>query len=123
PKPYSEMYRDFTFPASPNLNDEFLGKPAEQRVWAGDRPRSANQQVKAPDYFGSWTFIDSEIGRVLDAVDRFAPGAMVIYTSDHGDFLESHHLTSKGPAMYEEITRVPFLVRWPAHAPEKSVCA
>lgn len=123
PKPYSEMYRDFTFPASPNVNDTFPGKPAEQRVWAGDRPRSPNQQIKAPDYFGSWTFIDSEIGRVLDAVDRFAPGAMVIYTSDHGDFLESHHLTSKGPAMYEEITRVPFLVRWPGHAPEKSTCA
>ncbi len=122
PKPYSERYRDFTFPASPNLSDTFPGKPEEQRVWAGDRPRSANPQIKAPDFFGCLTFIDSEIGRVLDAIDRQCPGAMVIYTSDHGDFLDSHHLTSKGPAMYEEITRIPFLVRWPGHSPANSIC-
>jgi uncharacterized sulfatase len=54
---------------------------------------------------------------VLDSVDAHTPKALLLYTSDHGVFLESHRLTDKGPAMYDEITRVPFLVRWPAHAP------
>jgi uncharacterized sulfatase len=38
---------------------------------------------------------------------------MVIYTADHGDMLQSHCLTGKGPAMYDEITRIPLLVRRP----------
>jgi uncharacterized sulfatase len=122
PKPYSEMYRDFTFPASPNLRDSLANKPEEQQVWAGDRRRAVPGEIKAPDFFGCLTFIDHEMGRVLDAVEKYAPGAMIIYTSDHGDFLESHHLTSKGPAMYDEITRVPFLMKWPGKAPANSVC-
>jgi uncharacterized sulfatase len=43
---------------------------------------------------------------------------MLVYTSDHGVFLESHRLMDKGPAMYDEITRVPFLVKWPGHTPQ-----
>ena len=41
---------------------------------------------------------------------------MVIYTSDHGDFLESHCLSGKGPAAYDEITRVPLFIRGPGIA-------
>ena len=121
PRPYSEMYRDFVFPSS-NVDDPLTNKPEEQRVWAGERLHRKQPPIHAPDFFGCLTFIDSEIGRVLDAIDRHAPGALVLYTADHGDFLESHRLNGKGPAMYEEITRVPFLARWPGHAPAESVC-
>ena len=82
------------------------------------------QPVKAPDFFGCLSFADNEIGRVIDAIDRFSHDALVTYTADHGDFLESRRLGSgKGPCMYEEITRIPFLVRWPGHAAANAVCA
>jgi uncharacterized sulfatase len=42
---------------------------------------------------------------------------MVMYTADHGVFLGSHRLMDKGPAMYEEITHIPFLAMWPGHIP------
>ena len=35
----------------------------------------------------------------------------MIYTSDHGDMLYSHSLTQKGPAMYEEITHIPLIIK------------
>jgi uncharacterized sulfatase len=59
---------------------------------------------------------------VLDAVDRHAPDALVIYTADHGDALGSHSLYAKGPAMYEEITRIPLIVRWPGATPPNAAC-
>ncbi len=124
PRPWSEMYRDFTFPASPNATDTLAGKPAEQRVWAGESLRNPPAPIREPDYFGCWSFIDNEMGRVLDAVERHAPGALVMYTSDHGDFLGAHRLNqNKGACMYQEITRVPLLARWPGQIPPKSVCA
>ena len=123
PRPYSEMYRDFVFPSGPNVSDSLAGKPEEQRVWAGAALARPPGPIREPDFFGCLSFADSEIGRVLDAMETFAPRALLIYTSDHGDFLEGHRIQSgKGPAMYDEITRVPLLVRWPGIAPEKSVC-
>lgn len=122
PRPYSEMYRDYAFPAGPNRLDDLAGKPEHHRMWAGPRIGKNPGPIKNPDYFGCHTFVDYEIGRVLDAIDRHAPDALVIYTSDHGDFLGAHRLGGKGPAMYDEITRIPFLVRWPGKAPEKTVC-
>lgn len=124
PRPFSEMYRDYAWPKSRNLRDTLAGKPAHHRVWAGVRLTEDKEAlVIAPaDYLGCNAFVDSEIGRVMAAVDRFAPEALVIYTSDHGDFLDAHSLTGKGPAMYDEITRVPLLVRWPGVAPAGGVC-
>jgi uncharacterized sulfatase len=47
---------------------------------------------------------------------------MVIFTSDHGDMLESHSIYNKGPAMYDEITHIPFIVRWPEKSPQNVTC-
>ena len=117
PIEYTQMYKDFTFPTNVNVNDPLENKPEEQRVWAGPRLEHPQPPIRAPHFFGAHAFIDHEIGRVLDSVDAHTPKALLMYTSDHGVFLESHRLTDKGPAMYDEITRIAFLVRWPAHAP------
>lgn len=117
PIEYTRMYEKYEFPRDANLADDLKSKPEEQRVWAGPRVEQTRGPIRAAQYFGAHTFIDSEMGRVLDAAQKHAPGAMMLYTSDHGVFLGSHRLEDKGPAMYDEITRVPFLAAWPGHAP------
>jgi len=125
PRPFSQMYRDYAFPKSRNVWDALADKPAHHRAWAGPALGQDKDALRlaAPDFFGCNAFVDDEIGRVLHAIDRHAPGALVVYTADHGDMLGSHSLWGKGPAMYEEITRVPLLVRWPGQAPVGAVCA
>jgi uncharacterized sulfatase len=120
PIEFTQMYKNYTFPANPNLQDDLHNKPEEQRVWAAPRLGHFIQPAHDPQYFGSHTFIDSEIGRVLDKAEKSSPGALLFYTSDHGVFLGSHRLTDKGPAMYEEITHVPFVAKWPGHIPPNS---
>lgn len=124
PRPYSEMYRDYELPKRPNVWDRLEDKPEHHRAWAGQAVETDRDalRLKYPDYFGCNSFVDAEIGRVLDAVDRLAPDALVVYTSDHGDALGSHCIGNKGPAMYEEIARIPFIVRWPGVAPAGTVC-
>jgi uncharacterized sulfatase len=125
PEPYASMYRDYRFPKRPNIWDDLRDKPPHQRVWAGERAAEEKDAltIRAADYLGCNSFVDYEIGRVLRAVDRFAPDALLIYTSDHGDFLGSHSLEGKGAAMYEEITRIPLIVRWPGTAPAGAACS
>jgi len=124
PRPYAEIYRGYEFPKKRNVWDRLADKPAHQRAWAGESLAENKDAlaIRADDYLGCNSFVDSEIGRVLEAIDQYAPDALVIYTSDHGDFLASHSLSGKGPAMYEEITRVPLIVRWPGVAPAGAVC-
>jgi uncharacterized sulfatase len=124
PEPYASMYEDYEFPKSANIWDDLEGKPEHQRVWAGDRLREDKEAlaIKRRWFFGCHTFVDHEIGRVLEAVDRLCPNALLIYTSDHGDMLFSHSLEGKGPVMYEEVVRIPLLVRWAGRAPSGVVC-
>jgi arylsulfatase A-like enzyme len=67
-------------------------------------------------YFGFVSFIDAEIGRVLDAVDELGlrDTTVIIHTADHGDMTGSHGgQFNKGPLMYDEVCRVPLIVRDP----------
>ncbi len=123
PKTFVDLHARTKLPWRANMADPLADKPEHQRAWAG---RALQQEPEArdaayPTYFACNSYVDDEIGRVLDAIDRHAPEALVIYTSDHGDMLGSHRLTNKGPVMYEEITRIPFLVRWPGVIPPGSV--
>ncbi|NCU25206.1 DUF4976 domain-containing protein [Candidatus Nomurabacteria bacterium] len=115
PQPYASMYKDYDFPADENTKDSLVNKPLHQRAWAGSAINEdrENYHIRFPYYFGCNSFVDSEIGRVLDKVNELAPDALVIYTSDHGDFLGSHRLSGKGPAAYDEICRIPLIIRWP----------
>jgi uncharacterized sulfatase len=123
PVAYSEMYKDYEFPGGPDLDDPLTDKPSSQRLWGARSLKNGSHPVKNPDYFGAHTFCDAEIGRILDKIQQVAPNALVIYTADHGTFQGSHHLADKGPAMYEEITHVPFLAKWPGQVPANTVCS
>jgi arylsulfatase A-like enzyme len=80
-------------------------------------------KINEPFFFGCQTYVDYEMGRVLNAIDTYAPNALVIYTADHGDALSSHSLEGKGPAMYEEIARIPLVVRCPGLVTAGGVCS
>ncbi|MCM0649980.1 sulfatase-like hydrolase/transferase [Clostridium swellfunianum] len=124
PEPYSSMYRDYEFPKNINLWDNLEDKPEHHRAWAGDNLYSDKDSLKIKQqyFFGCNSYVDYEIGRVLNTIYESTPDALIIYTSDHGDMLNSHSLTGKGAAMYEEITNIPFIVRWPGITPEGFVC-
>jgi uncharacterized sulfatase len=74
PEPYASMYDGYAFPKSANVWDSLEDKPEHQRAWAGDRLGTDKDAlvISAPELLGCNSFVDSEIGRVLDAVDRYA---------------------------------------------------
>lgn len=117
PQPYASQYKDFELPKRPNVYDTLEDKPPHQRVWAGERLFQDREglKLKAPALFGCNTFVDSQIGRVISALDELGEPPAVLYTTDHGDMMDSHCLFAKGPAAYEEICHVPFILRGFGH--------
>ena len=75
PRPYSEMYQNYEFPKRPNVWDRLEDKPEHQRVWAGAALKQDKDALKIqrPDFFGCNSFIDHEIGRVVETIDKCAP--------------------------------------------------
>ena len=73
-------------------------------------------------YFGMVTFVDHNVGRMLNALEQtgLAATTRVIYTSDHGDNLGTRGLWGKS-TMYEELAGVPMIMAGP-EVPEGFVC-
>ena len=65
--------------------------------------------------YGQIALIDHNVGRILMALDEIgiADNTIVIYISDHGDWLGDHGLILKGPMHYDGLLRVPMIVRGP----------
>ncbi len=65
--------------------------------------------------YGQISLIDHQVGRLLIALEEagLAENTVVIYFSDHGDWLGDHGLVLKGPMHYEGLLRVPLIVRGP----------
>jgi arylsulfatase A-like enzyme len=70
---------------------------------------------------GMIAMIDDAVGRVLAALaaQGLAEDTIVVFTTDHGDFLGDHRLLLKGPAHYEGITHVPFIWAEPGAHPAR----
>ena len=82
-------------------------------IWAEDVNNAHARVVKAR-YYGTITYIDDCIGRILDAVEARddAANTMICFFSDHGDHLGDHHGWQK-ESFFEASAHVPFLVSWP----------
>lgn len=62
----------------------------------------------------AWT--DAEIGRLLDELERrgLAANTLVVVVSDHGDEFLEHGGFGHRRTLYQEVVRVPVILRWPA---------
>ena len=115
PPPFDHMYDDYRFPEGPATNDLLEGKPEYQRIWAGGciSADSNRQKLQNSSFFGCNSYVDHLVGQLMKAIPE---SAMILYTSDHGDMLGFHSLAAKGPAGYDDVTRIPLILRMPGKA-------
>lgn len=74
----------------------------------------ASERDALRGYYACATFIDDQIGLILDTLEETgqADNTIVIFTSDHGFHLGEHGMWSK-ISLFEQSTRVPLIVRIP----------
>ncbi len=69
-------------------------------------------------YDGDVLYADTELGRLLDALERrgLAASTAVLVTADHGEEFFDHGNWGHGQSVYEELVHVPLLLRLPSAA-------
>lgn len=74
-------------------------------------------------YYSMVSLMDKYIGKILDKLDELglSESTVVIFTSDHGHFFGQHGLIAKGAFHYEDLIKVPFVVRYPGVIPAGNV--
>ncbi|MEO0619386.1 MAG: sulfatase-like hydrolase/transferase [Pseudomonadota bacterium] len=113
-----EDFFDLYDPAKMNLPrhaEGHLDHPilAEMRdFWCyGDYFDEARSRAGRAAYYGLISFLDANIAKILDALDRSGAAGEtdILYTSDHGELLGNHGFWTKS-LMYEESVRVPMIL-------------
>lgn len=118
PKRYFEMYPldSISLPKEPLSHREKIFAPARASVnpypLFGATEAQAQEAKRA--YYGAITFVDTQIGKLLDTLDRLklTDKTIVVFWSDHGYHLGEHGLWMK-QSLFEESARVPMLIAAP----------
>jgi iduronate 2-sulfatase len=117
PKKYFELYprEQIELPTLSADDKSRLPAPAyasakpEQETMTDSQRREAMQA-----YWASISFMDAQVGRVLDALDRLGltDNTVVVMTSDHGYHMYQHGLWQK-MSLFENSAHVPMIIAAP----------
>lgn len=126
PKPYFDLYPENDMPVVQGVKEDQADIPAaglgshkkEHDKLTDDLRRQTRQ-----GYLASISFMDAQVGRVVDALDRLglSDNTIIVFTSDHGYHMGEHGLWQK-MSLFEESSRVPMLIVAPGVA-KKGVAA
>lgn len=125
PKKYFDLYPidRIAMPAIPNDYPQSVPAAALASTkpwpWFGVTESQARESVQA--YYAAISFVDAQIGRVLDALDRLelADRTVVVFWSDNGYHLGEHGLFKK-QSNFEQSARVPVIISAPGRARDKA---
>ncbi len=116
PKKYFDLYPldKITLPNEPP--DHFKNAP-DAAFWTKPLYWGLNEQQRREAiqaYYASITFMDAQVGRLLDALERLklVDNTVIVFWSDHGYLLTEHGQWMK-QSLFEESARVPLIIAAP----------
>ncbi len=123
PHPYDTMYDPEKLTLPDNYTDFPLERDMETRPAAIDYEKLTEADIRQAMayYYGNISHIDDGVGRMVALLKEkgLYEDTMIVFTSDHGDYMGQHHMILKCNHMYDALERIPLLIRYPG---EKAGC-
>lgn len=121
PREFRDQYDIGDIERPESFGDDFEDRPElysrQREIWADLAWEDYAEAIAS--YYGYCSFLDWEVGRVIETLRNLGEleDTIVLYVSDHGDYLGAHGMFLKGAPAFEEAYRVPCLVRTPSDYP------
>jgi len=117
PRRWAEKYDPDEMSILPGWIDEPLQRDLEfNRGYFpnADLTPAALRRVTAY-YYATISQIDWHVGRIIEVLKRkrIYDSTMIVFTSDHGEYMGFHHMVLKGNHMYDPLAKVPLIVKYP----------
>jgi len=135
PEPWSRMYPHDSISLPENRRLDLDRRPWWHRASLEGEPQVADARLKehrknvsrvlnqsdvqlahmTANYFGMISLIDHSVGRIMNVIRDLGleDDTLVVYSTDHGEFLGDHGLFLKGPMAYEGVLRVGMIIAGP----------
>ncbi len=115
PEPYASLYDPDLLELLPGYTDEVPEdeRAAESGYFDFSRLDEAALRRVMAMYYGTISQIDDGVGRLIAMLKSkgLYERTIIVYTSDHGEYLGFHHLLLKGHRMYDPLVRIPLIVK------------
>lgn len=127
PRELYERYDPAAIDLPASFRDDLSGRPAVYRrirgAWDGLSEQEVREAIAC--YYATCTLVDVQVGRLLAALEASgqAGDTVVVFCSDHGDYLGAHGLFLKGVPAFDEAYRVPLVLRGPGVPVGREVAA
>lgn len=115
--PYSEMYNSGDIPPWGGFCDSFENKPFMQKNqlknWHAEDMDWKDWSKIVALYYGWISQTDEAIGRVIAKLKTLGiyDDTVIVFTADHGDMCGSHKMPDKHYVLYDDIVRVPLIIK------------
>ena len=121
PRRYAEMFPPEHVKLPSQRDGEFSDGTAPERnrvlyrMLGQRRDTQEARRAIVSTYQAMVRFIDDGVGRILGKLDQLGlrEDTIVVFTSDHGDFMGEHGMAVKGGIFYDCLVRVPLIISWP----------
>jgi arylsulfatase A-like enzyme len=125
---FADLYDASEIAPWASFPDSLEGKPRAQKFYrdswgCGDWSWEQWQPI-VRNYLSVIAELDAQIGRILALLEARGEldSTLILYSTDHGDYCGGHGCLDKHFALYDDLVRVPLLVRWPENVPQDLVC-
>ena len=75
-------------------------------------------------YDGEIAYLDNQMGKLFEKLKvlKIYDSIMIIITSDHGEFFGEHDCWTHGYELYQEVLKVPLIIKYPSNYVKTGVC-
>ncbi len=118
PQRFLDMYKDAPVELPESFRDAMQDKPGLYRRTKARFDQLSDEEHKQAirHYWAFCSYEDWLFGQLLDELEASGQkeNTVVIYCSDHGDYLGDHGIWCKGLPSFTGAYEIPFSIRWPA---------
>ncbi|MCL2832062.1 MAG: sulfatase-like hydrolase/transferase [Treponema sp.] len=117
PEPWTRMYNPDDMEFLPGWTPEHLPQDIARHDGNFSYKHVSETQMKQvmAYYYASISQIDFQVGKMISLLKQkgLYHNTLIIYTSDHGEYLGFHHILGKGNNLYDPLAKVPLIIKYP----------